>query len=367
MNDLLLVLTMFSVSQLTWIILFLGIYHSSSVSARLFAVFLFGIICYQLMPFTIYVWDWGLVNHILVIASIGNPGFLWLFAQTLFCDKKSLRWWHYALVVVYVSIAETGVVISNFIDPQNRIHLSEIESIVYFLVPQVIKLGMVGHVILLAVQGWRADLIEGRRQYRGVFIVIASVVAGITLVSELWLHQPLYSNLLIASVTALFFMAFLLSSFTLKPGFLTQQITSEKPSANPTPTPTPTTLDDMDQNDLDDVLASLSDLIENENIYKQHGLTVTQMAKRVEVPAYRLRRVINQHMNYSNFNQYLNKYRIQDACQQLIAAKTQHLPILSIALDVGFRSLSVFNKTFKEQMDQTPTDFRKQHISPKNS
>ncbi len=61
------------------------------------------------------------------------------------------------------------------------------------------------------------------------------------------------------------------------------------------------------------------------------------------------------------FNQFLNKHRIQDACKQLVAPKTQHLPILSIALDVGFRSLSSFNKTFKEQMDKTPTEFRKEH------
>lgn len=235
MNDLLLAITIFSVSQLTWLILFLGIYHGSSVSARLFAALLFGIICHQLMPFTVYVWHWGSVNHIVVIASIANPGLLWLFCRSLFCDNQSPRWWHYALVLGYVCIAETGVIISNFTDPQNRIPLSSIENIVYFLVPQVIKLGMVGHVILLSIQGWRADLIESRRQYRGIFIAIGSVVASVTLVSELWLHQPLHSSLLSASVTAVLFMAFNLGNFTLKPGFLAQQVAGKKSSPDPTP------------------------------------------------------------------------------------------------------------------------------------
>jgi AraC-like DNA-binding protein len=360
MDDLLLALTIFSVSQLTWLILFLAIYHSSSVSARLFAALLFGVICYQLLPFTVYVWHWGSVNHIVVIASISNPGFLWLFSRSLFCDNERLRWWHYALVVVYVCMAETGVIISNFTDPQNRIPLSAIESVVYFLVPQVIKLSMVGHVILLSIQGWRADLIESRRQYRGIFVAISSVVACVALVSELWLHQPLQSSLLSTSVISLLFMAFNLGNFTLKPGILAQQVVGEKSS----PDPAPMAADGEDQSDLDEVLARLSELIETQHIYKEHGLTVTQLAERVEVPAYRLRKVINQQLNYSNFNQYLNKHRIQDACKQLVAPKTQHLPILSIALDVGFRSLSSFNKTFKEQMDKTPTEFRKEHKLP---
>jgi AraC-like DNA-binding protein len=360
MDDLLLALTIFSVTQLTWLILFLVIYHGSSVSARLFAALLFGIICYQLLPFTVYVWHWGSVNHIVVIASISNPGFLWLFCRSLFCDNQSLRWWHYALVVVYVSLAETGVIISNSTDPQNRIPLSAIESVAYFLVPQVIKLSMVGHVILLSVQGWRADLIESRRQFRGIFVAIGSVVACVAIVSELWLHQPLQSNLLSVSMIALLFMGFNLSNFTLKPGFLAQQVVGEKPS----PDPTPIAVAAADQSDLDEVLAPLSELIEKQQIYKEHGLTVTQVAERVDVPAYRLRKVINQQLNYSNFNQFLNKHRIQDACEQLVAPETQHLPILSIALDVGFRSLSSFNKTFKEQMDKTPTEFRKEHKLP---
>ncbi len=355
MNDLLLALTMFCVSQLTWIILFLGIYHGSSVSARLFAALLFGVICYQLMPFTIYQWHWGSVNHILVIASISNPGFLWLFARSLFCDSQSLRWWHYALVVGYVCIAETGVILSNFIDPQNRVALSEMKVVVYFLVPQVVKLGMVAHVVFLSIQGWRADLIESRRQYRGVFIAISSVVACITLVSELWLHQPLHSNLLSASIVSLLFLVFNVSSFTLKPGFLAPQVAGKSASSSAC-----IDSEEEEQGNVDAVLDSLAELMETQHIYKEHGLTVTQVADRVEVPAYRLRQVINQHMRYSNFNQYLNKYRIQDACEQLVAPKTLHLPILSIALDVGFRSLSAFNKTFKEQMQKTPTDFRKE-------
>ncbi len=358
MNDFLLIVTILSVSQLTWLFLFLALYHRDSISARLFAGLLFGIASYQLMPFTLYEWGWGWANLIVVIASISNPGFLWLFSRSLFCDNDSLRWPHYTLVIVYVGIASTGVVMSNFIDPQNRLPLSSTETVAYFLVPQVIKLGMVGHVILLSVQGWQADLIESRRYYRGVFIAVSSVFCAATLISELWLNQPLQSGLWSASIIFVLFMAFNLSNFTLKSGFLAQQVLKEKSATGSGPVSAEGI---VDQSDLEEVLMSLSELVEKQCIYKEHGLTLAQVAKRVDIPPYRLRKIINQRMNYSNFNQYLNQYRIEEACRQLVEPETQQLPVLSIALDVGFRSLSSFNKAFKERVDKTPTDFRKEH------
>jgi AraC-like DNA-binding protein len=44
--------------------------------------------------------------------------------------------------------------------------------------------------------------------------------------------------------------------------------------------------------------------------------------------------------------------------RQLVAPKTRHLPVLSIALDNGYRSLSPFNKAFKEIKGMTPTEYR---------
>lgn len=72
---------------------------------------------------------------------------------------------------------------------------------------------------------------------------------------------------------------------------------------------------------------------------------------------HKLRRLINKELGYRNFNQYLNRYRIDEASKRLISEAD--LPILTIALDVGFNSLSSFNKAFKEKHQQTPTEFRR--------
>lgn len=57
-----------------------------------------------------------------------------------------------------------------------------------------------------------------------------------------------------------------------------------------------------------------------------------------------------------SFVQFLNNYRIDQAC---ILLKTTDLPILEIALEVGFENISYFTKKFKELKGTTPKEYRK--------
>ncbi|MGO1502014.1 MAG: helix-turn-helix domain-containing protein, partial [Marinobacter sp.] len=57
-----------------------------------------------------------------------------------------------------------------------------------------------------------------------------------------------------------------------------------------------------------------------------------------------------------NFNDYINQLRIAEASKRLINAPDE--PILNISLDVGYRTLSSFNRAFRDIMDTTPTAYR---------
>lgn len=59
--------------------------------------------------------------------------------------------------------------------------------------------------------------------------------------------------------------------------------------------------------------------------------------KRLAIPEYRLRALINKRLGYRNFNALLHEHRLRDACERLADPARAHLPILTIALDVGFR------------------------------
>jgi AraC-like DNA-binding protein len=107
-----------------------------------------------------------------------------------------------------------------------------------------------------------------------------------------------------------------------------------------------------------ETVSAIRHLMEDEQLYTQPGLTIADLAEALSVQEYRLRRIINRTMQHKNFNQFLNSYRIDDASRRLLDSK---FPVSRIALDVGYSSLSVFNKAFKERFGVTPTEYRTQH------
>jgi AraC-like DNA-binding protein len=89
--------------------------------------------------------------------------------------------------------------------------------------------------------------------------------------------------------------------------------------------------------------------------YAREGLTLAQLAHQLDTSPAKLREAINENLGYRNFNDFLHHYRIDEAAQRLTA---QDLPILSIALDVGYGSTGPFNRAFKQLKGMTPSEFR---------
>ena len=99
--------------------------------------------------------------------------------------------------------------------------------------------------------------------------------------------------------------------------------------------------------------------MEQELYYRQVDLTIRSLSDYLIIPEHQLRRLINQHLGYRNFNDYLNRYRVRDAAQRLSDPKLVRLPILTIAIESGYASLTTFNKAFKTLKTMTPSEFRK--------
>lgn len=89
------------------------------------------------------------------------------------------------------------------------------------------------------------------------------------------------------------------------------------------------------------------------------GLSISSLAQTLACSEARLRELINRHHGHRNFNQFLNEHRVDEAKQRLLNPSLASLPILSIALDLGYASIGPFNRAFKEITGKTPSDFRK--------
>ena len=94
-------------------------------------------------------------------------------------------------------------------------------------------------------------------------------------------------------------------------------------------------------------------------LYREAGLTISMLAKSLNIPEYRLRAFIHKQLGFRNFNAMLHQYRIEDAGNVLSDNENQNTPILTIALSVGYQSITPFNNAFREIKGVTPSEYRK--------
>ena len=108
----------------------------------------------------------------------------------------------------------------------------------------------------------------------------------------------------------------------------------------------------------DPALAKLVELLERDHIYRRPSLTLKDLADAMQLPEYRLRKLIHERLGYQNFNAFLHDYRIRDACRQLRDPAMKRVPILTIALSTGYQSVNTFNRGFREVMGMPPSAYR---------
>lgn len=89
-------------------------------------------------------------------------------------------------------------------------------------------------------------------------------------------------------------------------------------------------------------------------LYRDPNLSLWDLAKHISVTSSYVSQTLNMTLN-SNFFDYVNKWRIQDAVKQL---QDTDETILVIAYDVGFNSRSSFYNAFKKEMGMTPSALR---------
>jgi AraC-like DNA-binding protein len=93
-------------------------------------------------------------------------------------------------------------------------------------------------------------------------------------------------------------------------------------------------------------------------LWKRDGLGIGDLARELRTQEYLLRRAINRHLGYRNFNDFLHDYRLKEVAARLADPAESHLPVLTIALDCGYGSIGPFNRAFKARFGVTPTQYR---------
>ena len=115
----------------------------------------------------------------------------------------------------------------------------------------------------------------------------------------------------------------------------------------------------LDSPALDPALAErLQRLVEVDEVFRQEGLSIGDLAERLGAQEYKVRQLINAQLGFKNFNAFLNRYRIAAAEKVLADPSSAHLGVAEIAYQVGYRSLGTSNRAFKDATGRTPSEVR---------
>lgn len=102
-----------------------------------------------------------------------------------------------------------------------------------------------------------------------------------------------------------------------------------------------------------------------ERLYRRESLTVAELARAIGSQEYLVRRAINGDLGHRNFNDFLHTLRLGEAAPRLLSQPG--LPILTIALDVGYGSIGPFNRAFRARFGMTPSEYRARTSDPQPS
>ena len=107
----------------------------------------------------------------------------------------------------------------------------------------------------------------------------------------------------------------------------------------------------------DGIFDRLRGLMENEEVYRDSGLTREKLAEMLGTNRTYLSQLIADHTG-KGYYQFVNGYRIKKAVMILSGAAGSDYPLKALAADLGFKSMSTFYKTFQEGVGMTPSAYR---------
>ena len=102
----------------------------------------------------------------------------------------------------------------------------------------------------------------------------------------------------------------------------------------------------------------LKEFLENEHLYRNPDLSLTDIADKLQLSPGYLSQLINSNLKI-NFTALINTYRVEEV-KELVRNETfNQYSLLSIGLEAGFKSKSAFYTLFKKETGLTPNEYKK--------
>lgn len=223
----------------------------------------------------------------------------------------------------------------------------------------ILQLFFVGCAIFWTLKGWRADLVDDRRVLRWFTIgVQGTLIFSIVFIENFLLDTDStgYAAEQAAIVFAIAILALGMVLVSMRFDYVSLSYVIRKV--------TEMTEEPEEESHATFDIDTFNTQFRDGKLYREAGLTIAVLAKKLNLPEYRLRAFIHKQLGFRNFNAMLHQYRIEDASEALADKSNLNVPVLTIALAVGYQSITPFNNAFRQIKGVTPSEYRKRHANP---
>jgi len=275
------------------------------------------------------------------IVDVPNLTFIWLFGFQVFDDGFKIKTIHIFALLAYILPA--------FVCRTYDLGLLPIVPHWFIVIPDFVATGLILYLLFVILKGRRDDMVNERRRIRIFFVLTLIAITLSVTTADLIMsgyHRTFATWIKVLSAFPLTIWAYLWLARFGEDKLLfntSREIVTAAPKVDPR----------------DALLETeLKKLMENEKFYTESGLTIRTLSEKLKAPEHRLRSLINKGLGFRNFSAFLNSYRIAAVKAALEEPKNSRIPVLTIAMDVGFNSLAPFNRAFRDIEGMTPSAYR---------
>ena len=325
--------------------------------------------------------DFGFYQYLLAMGICMTCNGYWLVARALFRPQQAILWRHalVAAVMALLMICSQGLLLLQQFWPESQ----QLVSSTRLGLNELLNLSSSAILMLTLWEGCRgyAQSRGAERAQRQLFLVAyGGAVALCAVIAKVWLpakgaalqHEILSAG---AALTILVVTQWLIyRRFPQPSGHQTaptaepsqQAFVAENGAENVaekvaalqhapfTTSATSATINTADRQ----LCADLQQLLFQDNLFLQPNLRLADLSKQLDAPEYRISKILRTQFHASNFNQFINKLRIEHAITLLSDPTKSHWPVLVVGMESGFASVGPFTRAFKATMGFTPHEFR---------
>lgn len=286
----------------------------------------------------------GALDHVLFMTSAVTCGLAWLFARALFRRSDELgEIWPYAFVAWLFGLA----MLSKYVGPAQLPGLNLLDTALALSSSAVLVL-----TALEPLAGLRGHIARSERQFRWLFFCGYALILffGVILArasdgSSWFLAQE--DRIYVVCAAAMLIGAAFAACYRFK------QISRSNHRH--------IAVEESQSEDAEELARRLWDLLEQERLYLDPDLRVERVSQILNVPSYRISRIVRSQLGFANFNRMVNALRLDAARAKLVDADYAKASVMTIAFDSGFASIGPFNRAFKERFGVTPRAYRTEH------